>query len=96
MAVVASLLLAAGAPNPGEEDATPVPGWSFATEGSGIPRDQDAGGFAAGVDREVAHGGQWRAKCLARKKDFAGGSSLPLSMWSRVESKSLLSFTFGT
>ena len=57
MSAVASLLLAAGGPNPGPENARPVPGWSFATEGSGIPRDQDAGGFAAGVDREVAHGG---------------------------------------
>ena len=57
MAVVASLLLAAGGPNPDPENAAPVPGWSFATEGSGIPRDQDAGGFAAGVDREVVHGG---------------------------------------
>jgi hypothetical protein len=57
MAAVASLLLAAGEPNPGPEDATPIPGWSFVTEGSGIPRDQDAGGFATGVDREVAHGG---------------------------------------
>jgi hypothetical protein len=57
MAAVASLLLAAGGPNPGPENATRVPGWSFATEGSGIPRDQDAGGFAAGVDREIAHGG---------------------------------------
>ncbi len=57
MAAVASLLLAAGRPNPGPENATRVPGWSFATEGSGIPRDQNAGGFAAGVDREIAHGG---------------------------------------
>jgi hypothetical protein len=57
MAAVASLLLAAGGPNPGPENAPPVPGWSFATEGSGIPRAQDAGGFAAGIDREVAHGG---------------------------------------
>ena len=57
MSAVASLLLAAGGPNPGPGNAPPVPGWSFATEGSGIPRDQDAGGFAAGVDREVAHGG---------------------------------------
>ncbi len=57
MSAVASLLLAAGGPNPGPEKAAPVPGWSFATEGSGIPRDQDAGGFAAGIDREVAHGG---------------------------------------
>ena len=57
MSAVASLLLAAGGPNPGPENASPVPGWSFATEGSGIPRDQDAAGFAAGVDREVAHRG---------------------------------------
>ena len=58
MSAVASLLLAAGGPNPGPENAPPVPGWSFATEGGGIPRDQDAGGFATGVDREVAHCGQ--------------------------------------
>jgi hypothetical protein len=57
MAAVASLLLAAAGPSPGPENATPVPGWSFATEGSGIPRNQDAGSFATGVDREVAHGG---------------------------------------
>ena len=57
MSAVASLLLAAGGPNPGPENAPPVPGWSFATEGSGIPRNQDAAGFATGVDREVAHGG---------------------------------------
>jgi hypothetical protein len=57
MTAVASLLLAAGGPNSGPENATPVPGWSFATEGSGIPRNQDGGGFAAGIDREVAHGG---------------------------------------
>ncbi len=57
MSAVASLLLAAGGPNPEPENAPPVPGWSFATESSGIPRNQDAAGFAAGVDREVAHGG---------------------------------------
>ena len=57
MSAVASLLLAAGGSNPGPEDARPVPGWSFATEGSGIPRNQDAARFATGVDREVAHGG---------------------------------------
>ena len=57
MAAVASLLVAAGGPNPGPENAPPVPGWSFATEGSGIPRNQDVAGFATGVDREVAHGG---------------------------------------
>jgi hypothetical protein len=57
MSAVASLVLAAGGPNPGPENAPPVPGWSFATEGSGIPRNQDAAGFATGVDREVAHGG---------------------------------------
>ena len=57
MSAVASLLLAAGGPNPGPKNAPPVPGWSFATEGSGIPRNQDAAGFAIGVDREVAHGG---------------------------------------
>lgn len=34
-----------------------VPGWSFANEGSGIPREQDTGGFATGIDREVVHGG---------------------------------------
>ncbi len=54
---VASLLLAAAGPNPGPESGQPVPGWSFATEGSGIPRNQDPAGFATGVDREVAHGG---------------------------------------
>jgi hypothetical protein len=57
MAVVASLLLAAVEPNPRAKDATPVSGWSVATAGSGIPMDQDAGGFDTGVDREVAHGG---------------------------------------
>jgi hypothetical protein len=57
ISAVASLLLAAGGPNPGPENAQPVPGWSFATEGSGIPRNQDAAGFAVEVDREVAHGG---------------------------------------
>jgi hypothetical protein len=57
MAAVASLLLAAGGPNPEPENAPPVPGWSFATQGSGIPRNQDAAGFATEVDREVAHGG---------------------------------------
>ena len=57
MAASASLLLAAGGSNPGPENATPVPGWSFATEGTGIPRNQDAGGFAAVIDRAVAHDG---------------------------------------
>jgi hypothetical protein len=57
MAMIASLLLAASGPNSGPEDSPPVPGWSFATKGSGIPGNQEAGGFAVGVDREVAHGG---------------------------------------
>jgi hypothetical protein len=57
MAAVALLLLAAGGPDPGPEEARTVPGWSFATEGNGIPRGQNAGGFAVGIDREVARGG---------------------------------------
>jgi hypothetical protein len=58
MAAVASLLLAAGEPNPGPEDAPPVPGWSFATAGSGIPRGQDASEYAAEVDRAITHSGK--------------------------------------
>jgi hypothetical protein len=54
-AAVASLLLAAGGPNTGPGDGAPVPGWSLATKGGEIPRDQDAGGFAAGIDRGLTH-----------------------------------------
>jgi len=32
-------------------------GWSIATEGSGIPRGQNASDYAAEIDRKVAHGG---------------------------------------
>ena len=58
MAIVAPFLLTADEPTRNPKHAPASAGWSFATEGSGIPRNQDAGGFAAGVDREVAHGGQ--------------------------------------
>ncbi len=79
MSAVAFLLLAAGGPKPGPEQASPVPGWSFATEGSGIPRDQDAGGFAAGIDREVAHGGHasaWIRSIVAEPKGFRAVTQL--------------------
>jgi hypothetical protein len=58
MTALASLLLAADESRPGPKDAPAPPGWSFATEGSGIPRNQDAGSFAVAVDRAVVHGGQ--------------------------------------
>ena len=57
MAIVASFLLTADEPTRSPKDAPASAGWSFATEGSGIPMGQEAGGFATGVDREVAHGG---------------------------------------
>ena len=56
--VAASLLLAADGPEQVTKDSPAPPGWSFATEGSGIPANQKATEYALGVDREVTHGGR--------------------------------------
>ena len=56
--VAAALLLAADGPEQGTKDSPAPPGWSFATEGSGIPANQNATDYALGVDREVTHGGR--------------------------------------
>ena len=56
--VATALLLAAVGPEQGTKDSPAPPGWSFATEGSGIPANQNATEYALGVDREVTHGGR--------------------------------------
>jgi len=56
--VAAGLLLAADGPDQGTKDSPAPPGWSFATEGSGIPAGQNATEYALGLDREVTHGGR--------------------------------------
>ena len=58
IAVMAALLLAADEPKDGTKDSPPPSGWSFATEGSGIPANQNATDYAVEVDREVTHGGR--------------------------------------
>ena len=47
--VAAALLLAADEPKQGTKDSPPPPGRSFATEGSGIPSNQDATDYAIRV-----------------------------------------------
>ena len=56
--VAAALLLAADGPEQGTKDFPAPPGWSFATEGSGIPANQNATDYAA---RGRPRGHSWRA-----------------------------------
>jgi hypothetical protein len=56
--MAAALLLAADEPKQGTKDAPAPPGWSFATEGNGIPRGQSATDYAIAIDHEVTHGGR--------------------------------------
>jgi hypothetical protein len=56
--VAAAFLVAVDEPKTGVQGAQAHPGWSTATDGSGIPVGQNASEYAAGVDREVTHGGR--------------------------------------
>jgi hypothetical protein len=47
--VAAALLVAADEPKQGTKDSPPRPGWMFATEGSGIPSNQNSTDYAIRV-----------------------------------------------